>query len=100
MANNKPSNKPTKDRRVYQPSDLPDVDKVDEVKLITDKGWLHFTESDLPTDDHFDRLARAGVDFLKEFPTNEILWATKIWTCRDGKWVQAYQYHRERDDEY
>ena len=49
----------------------------DEVKAVTDVGWFCYSEERLSTDDHLDRVARAGFQFEKGFVTSESTWVTR-----------------------
>jgi hypothetical protein len=56
------------------PFEPPDRHTFDEVKLITRPDWVHYVECSPSTDDHFDRLLRAGVMLVKEKITWEGNW--------------------------
>ena len=56
------------------PFELPDRHIFDEVKLITCPDWTHYVECTPSTDDHFDRLLRAGVVLVKEKITWDVSW--------------------------
>ena len=46
----------------------------DDVKIITCPDWTQYAEDTPLTDDHFDRLLRAGVMLVKEKITWDVNW--------------------------
>jgi hypothetical protein len=49
------------------PFDPPERGTWDEVRAVTDVGWFCYSEERLSTDDHLDRVARAGFQFVRGY---------------------------------
>ena len=62
--------------RVFEP---PERGTWDEVKAVTNVGWFCYSEERLSTDDHLDRVARAGFQFEKGFVTWDSTWSESTW---------------------